>query len=289
MQLTFARIPPNKSAVLPSYIDLFRQCFPKSNIYTEKYLTWLYWNNPEGNVTGYDAWDGDRLAAHYACIPITVSVQGVTVKSLLSLNTATHPQYQGKGLFPQLAELTYQAGADAGFASVVGVANANSTPGFIRKLGFTLISPLEAKIGFGGFSKRWSDVLPETEFRRLWTPSSLTWRAANPANPITLSHMDSGVIACVASAGMGWLGAYGEIPLAAADVANIPHTPRRRTVGRVFLGLFPGDKTPCSGYINIPNRLRPSPLNLIFRPLSLNSANPSSKKILLSFLDFDAF
>ena len=55
------------------------------------YLNWLYFENPRGRVCGFDAYDGETLVAHYACIPI--KIEGFRLNSLLSLNTATHPQF----------------------------------------------------------------------------------------------------------------------------------------------------------------------------------------------------
>ena len=65
---------------------LFSLCFPQSNL-NRPYLEWLYFSNPLGNVVGFDAMDGEVLAAHYACIPTRIG----NSLGLLSLNTATHP------------------------------------------------------------------------------------------------------------------------------------------------------------------------------------------------------
>src|SRR5690349_12069268 len=134
-ELSFAPIRTD-AAALAQYGALFQACFPMTDKFTPRYLQWLYVDNPDGKAVGYDAWDGERLAAHYVCIPARAWVEGAQVPVLLSLNTATHPDYQGKGLFTKLASMTFEAGAAQGFDGVYGVANANSTPGFVRKLGF---------------------------------------------------------------------------------------------------------------------------------------------------------
>jgi GNAT superfamily N-acetyltransferase len=125
--------------------------------------------NPDGRAVGFDAWDGERLAAHYVCVPARARVDGRLVPVLLSLNTATHPRLPGQGLFTKLAAMTFEAAGEAGFDGVYGVANANSTPGFIRKLGFQLVRPLDARSG-------WADLRhgrpgpAALSFERSWSP-----------------------------------------------------------------------------------------------------------------------
>ena len=80
-------------------VRLFADCFPGVDKFSREYIDWLYSCNPDGKVVGFDARDGDRLAAHYVCIPARAQVGDEEVRVLLSLNTATHPDYQGKGLF----------------------------------------------------------------------------------------------------------------------------------------------------------------------------------------------
>ena len=109
-------------------------------------LAWRYRDNPAGQVVGADAWDGERLAAHYVACPLEARIDGRVVRGLVSLNTATHPDYQGRGLFTKLAEAAYALGAAAGYSFVIGVANANSTPGFLRRLAFQDVGRLHAGV-----------------------------------------------------------------------------------------------------------------------------------------------
>ena len=61
---------------LSRYTVLFSKCFPESAKFNPTSLNWLYRQNPDGKVIGFDAWDGERLAAHYACVPARASVGG---------------------------------------------------------------------------------------------------------------------------------------------------------------------------------------------------------------------
>ena len=167
------------------YITLFSRCFPSSNKFTRDYLHWLYRLNPHGRAVGFDAREHGRLAAHYACVPARAFVGSREVSVLLSLNTATHPDYQGRGIFTRLAELTYDIGSKLDYDSVYGVANSNSSPGFIKNLNFQLIAPLRAMIGVGPFRVNFREM-HALDFKRSWKPDSLAWRCASPSNPLAV-------------------------------------------------------------------------------------------------------
>jgi len=272
---------------LTRYAQLLSACFPGTDKFTRAYLQWLYRDNPDGVAVGFDAWDGDQLAAHYVCIAARADINGVTVPVLLSLNTATHPAHQGKGLFTKLAALTYEAGARHGYHGVYGVANANSTPGFLRKLNFQLVRPLEARIGFG--------TLPPPRpgprsFARRWDQASLAWRAACPGKP--LGARRHGDLWQFHAPAMPLVHAYAEV--AAASLPPAIALPEAGAAApatlRLFLGLRPDADGGYGRYVNIPQRLRPSPLNLIWLPLAgSDQGRLAPEAIDFSFLDFDAY
>ena len=126
---------------------LLRLVFPSAVHFTENYLDWEYNQNPAGKAVGFNAYHDHELAGHYVTLPLRARLFGSDVSGLLSLNTATHPNHQGNGLFTKLAEHTYARARDLRFEFVIGVANANSTHGFVNKLGFQLVGRLSAKVG----------------------------------------------------------------------------------------------------------------------------------------------
>ncbi|UVW30445.1 GNAT family N-acetyltransferase [Massilia sp. H6] len=279
----------NDPAALARYGALFAACFPDSGKFTPAYLDWLYVANPDGAALGFDAWDGERLAAHYVCVPARAWVEGREVLVLLSLNTATHPDYQGKGLFTKLAAMTYEAGAQAGFDGVYGVANANSTPGFVRKLGFQLVRPLEARVGLGRLRHAPKPQASALSFERSWTPETLAWRCANPHNRVHAVPGHGGKPLQLHAAAMGSLiPAYAELeaPAATAPIAGATSV---LSPLRLFIGLAPDATSSYWNYASIPMRLRPSPLNLIWRAFASHTPALDPRRIAFSFLDFDAY
>lgn len=111
-----------------------------------EYLEWLYEQSPFGGVIEVNQDDGAGRAGHYALVPITLARDGVDRACALSLNTAVHARARGGGVFVQLASEAIDAARQSGIKAVVGVANANSTHGFVRRLGFQLLTPLPVNV-----------------------------------------------------------------------------------------------------------------------------------------------
>ena len=247
---------------------------------TPQSIAGRYADNPADPVVGADAWSGARLAAHYVTCPARFLVEGRPLRGLLSLNTATHPDFQGRGLFTRLAQATYAAGTEQGYDFVFGVANANSTPGFTRKLGFQLVAPLEAGVLLRT-PRRLSDR--PVQFAADWTEELMAWRLANPAAEYR------------AAAQGETTGVWAPTHLPLVNCAAF--LPGRRAPSRagplaasLFIGLEPRLDLTRLGLLRLPERFRPSPLNLIYRPLSdraPGALDPSS--VAVSFLDFDPY
>jgi hypothetical protein len=272
--------------MLVRYESLFETCFSKHPKFGLEVLRWLYVGNPEGPAVGFDAWDGDVLAAHYVCIPTRVRIRGEEVRSLLSLNTATHPGYQGQGLFPKLAALTFEAATVDGFHSAYGVANANSSPAAVKKLGYRLVAPLQAMVGVGSLGFDLQEVSRRAGFERVWTAQALQWRCANPVNPVRLSLNGDRLLFHAKAMGM-LVSAVAELPILQDGLAQ--QQGRVWSPLRLHLGLLPDGVGGLGRYFDIPRRLRPSPLNLMYRPLSATGSAIDAGRVHFNFLDFDAY
>lgn len=271
---------------LRQYVDLLGLCFPSAKHLTLEYLRWLYVENPSGHAVGMDAFCDNKLAAHYICVPSRVAVFGKPVTALLSLNTATHPDFRGKGLFTKLADATYTFATKLGYALVYGVANANSTPGFVRKLGFQLVSPLDAKLGMGRqFAIDWERVRQTSEFSCLWDAERLGWRVRNPSNPICSISRPHGKSEHFARTDKKGISVWCETPVSLPTSDVVPPS---ALLPRLFLGLNPKGTSKTRLSIPVPKLLRPSPLNFIVLPLG-ESIKVSNDAVSFSFIDFDAY
>lgn len=261
---------------------LLRTVFPDARHFTSEGLAWQYRAGPDGRVVGMNAWAGGVLAAHYATVPMVARVNGTAERGLLSLNTATHPVHQGKGLFTRLAKATYELGASTGHGFVVGVANANSTHGFVNKLGFQLVSPLKAMIGLGPLPQ---PTPAEASFERLWSPAALAWRLAHPIHPYGWLRHGERITLYSKRSQFGARYVLGEQPWASGPPA-LPEE-SSRPLGHVWIGLDPGMHFAGRPYFDVPMRLRPSPLNLIFKDLTGGQRRLDPGTVRFHAMDFD--
>ena len=282
--MDFRPVKTDRSAI-EQQRNLFARCFPNPTQYSAAYLHWLYLENPSGSVVGFEAFDGDRLVAHYVCIPAPIILDGNERRAILSLNTATDPDYQGRGLFTQLASATYAKAAGKNFHAVFGVANANSTPGFIKKLGFQHVGSLLALVGVGSiFADQHDKIRRSATFRRSLPKSMLEWRVANPVNPVGTCRLRTGGVGYAARTHVPSLVSWTE----RADGINTSQSAPPH-LARVFVGCLPTGITPHNFYVPIPQRFRPSPLNLIYRPLGSVPDKIDPQGAYFDFLDFDPF
>ena len=192
---------------------LLQAAFPKSTHHTAAYLKWLYCDNPEGTVVGYNAWDGDTLIGHYAAIPVDLRLDGQPARGLLALHTAMHPDYRSAGVIYSLARKSCTLAASQGFACIYAVANAASTPIFVKALGFQFVAQLTAALGVSRLRPNWERALAGNRFRRHWTAASATWRAGNPCNPSSLRADNGECLIFRANTSLAPVTAYGLMPV----------------------------------------------------------------------------
>ncbi len=267
--------------------SLLQAAFPDSTHHTVEYLTWLYCHNPAGPVVGYNAWEGDVIIGHYACIPVEMYLDGETRVGLLALHTAMHPNYRNAGVIYSLARKTCKLAAQRGFACIYAVANAASTPVFVKALGFQFVCQLSAALGLAGLQPDWEKALEGNRFRRRWSAASARWRAANPANPTSLQAHDSHAMIFRAHTHIPMIAAYGLMPVEPPAPANCGSTTGPI---KLFLGLLPEGSCRFPTYLPIPERFKPSPLNFIYLPLLEGAPQTLARnEIILGVHDFDPY
>lgn len=249
-------------------------------------LNWQYNANPIGEALGLEAWEGDQLLSHCVVQPLVARLHGREVRGVMSMNAATHPSAEGKGLYFGLARELYAEAKKQNYEFGVAVTNDRSTPGFIKHCNFELIRPLEARLGFGAIRMAQTEI--ETDFEKLWNPETIAWRLSPPH--VCYRHEQRGrVMRILAPTGrFGIEAVLGHVP---------PHTvpmdrpTRRRSAQPLQLWIGLDERIDWSGslYRDLPLRLRPSPLNLIFADLTGAGVGVDPQRARWSGLDFDDF
>jgi GNAT superfamily N-acetyltransferase len=275
-------------AGLAQCADLFKACFPDTRHLTAEYLTWFYRDNPRGPVEGFNAIDRERnlIAGHYACLPCEVYLEGEKQPALLAVLSATHPDYQGKGLFPKLTSYTYEHVDAKGYTCVYGVGNALSTPPLVKKVGFQLVTPLDVRVGFGQPRIDWSVIERDGQFRRIWNEEDLRWRAKNIANPMSMSRNQRGELVLWADSINSMIKVANPVNLEGEGLEQLPSMPPHP---KLFMGLVPRGSTRFGSLIPLPDVLKPSPLNLVYKPLHTDVRTLDPERISFGFQDFDAY
>ena len=85
---------------------------------------------------GFLAYAKQVPVAFYGVLPCLMDVDGEPILVAQSADTMTHPEHRNRGLFVELAELTFQRCKDAHIRLLFGFPNQNSLPGFVGKLGW---------------------------------------------------------------------------------------------------------------------------------------------------------
>lgn len=95
----------------------------------------------------------DTPAAYYGVFPLRLRLNDQIIDGAQSGDTMTHPEHRRKGLFVQLAELTYAACREKNIRLVYGLPNPEAQPGFAklgwRTCGVWQRAQLAASPGFG--------------------------------------------------------------------------------------------------------------------------------------------
>jgi hypothetical protein len=117
-------------------------------------------------------------------------------------------------------------------------------------------------------------------------PAWLAWRLAPPGAPYTVRRRSGRCEVWADSGSFGIPVLLGEETDPAAG-ARLPAFGARSPL-RAWAGLDPARRFRWRPYAGVPLRLRPSPLQLVFRPLAAETL-PARGRVRFEALDFDAW
>ncbi|MFZ1687629.1 MAG: hypothetical protein WAU70_09420, partial [Flavobacteriales bacterium] len=145
-----------------------------------------------------------------------------------------------------------------------------------------LVSPLRAMLGIGPIVNNYNGVV---NYERVWHNKALDWRIAHPIYRYHLRLTTCRDLIFTERKQMG-----ASLLLAAMDPGSAPASmPEHNSFAplRVWIGLDSRIRWRFRPYINIPMRLRPSPLNLIFKDLTGKGRTLEADKVRFQAIDFD--
>ena len=269
---------------LRSTAKLLNQVWPDAGHLNFEYLRWQYIENPIGLAYGFNAWFENEIVGHYAAIPVSAVIFGKPELGLLSVNTAVRDDFRGRNLFKTLATNSFEKAKASGLKFVIGVANQNSTLLFKRQLKFQIVSQLDVKLGIGQV------VLPkgiaeETDFQFNMLNECLNWRMARPST--SYFSREKFIFTDTHN-----LGIKAQVTSRLNEGVQIKCSKKISFSNRInplnlYIGL--GNVITKGFFIKLPEKLKPSPLNLIFKDLTDQSRIIRPEKSIIELIDFDAY
>lgn len=100
----------------------------------KEHYHWKFRDNPAGPPIIALAEAEGKIVGQYALWPTQLRLGAELVSGAQSLDTMTHPDFRGQGMFTVLAEECMRYAAKRGVEALYGFPNDSSQPGFIRKL-----------------------------------------------------------------------------------------------------------------------------------------------------------
>src|SRR5205823_70862 len=101
--------------------------------------------NPFGASPAWVALDGDRVIGFRTFMRWEFGHAGRVYRAVRAVDTATHPEYQGRGIFSQLTRAGLDAMHNDGVDYVFNTPNEQSRPGYL-KMGWHLVGRLPVSV-----------------------------------------------------------------------------------------------------------------------------------------------
>ena len=269
---------------IEEYYNLYKRCFKNFPLTkNSSYLDWLYKDNPIGNFIGIDAVENENLIGQVGGIPQEFNFNGEKIKILQSINVCVDSNYRGKNLFSEMANRLEIYAKGQGFSFIIAIANEPASYVWKKSINMNLLSPLDALIGFGNLDLN-EYKSQSNHFFQIWNKKNLNWRANNPHNKINMCNKGNKIQLTSSS-----INSLVKI-FTFVDNNDYQLSFNKNEFNffpKLFLGLVPNIKRKF--FIKIPNFLKPSPLNFMYKDITGSQNKIEKNYIFLSYIDFDAY
>ena len=111
------------------------------------FYRWKHHANPFGRSPAWVAVDGERIVGLRVWLRWRFTQQGRRWDAVRAVDTATHPDYQGRGIFRQLTTSSLETLTAEGVAHVFNTPNEQSRPGYL-KMGWEQVGKLPVTVRF---------------------------------------------------------------------------------------------------------------------------------------------
>src|SRR3974390_1443582 len=126
--------------------ELLGRELPDPRFVDDRYLHWLYRENPYGPAYEAQVDDDGVRVAHYALIPQEYRDARGPVPCVFSLNAVVRSGTQRQGYFTKIGLELYDRAAADGRRFAVGVCNAKSIGAVTKYMGWKNVGPLPVRL-----------------------------------------------------------------------------------------------------------------------------------------------
>jgi Acetyltransferase (GNAT) domain len=109
---------------------------------SEKYIRWRYLETLAGVSPTMLAFDKEICVGSYGVWPTKLLLDGKQILGAQAIDSMTHPQYRGRGIFVEVAERCYRVLNQHGYQVLYGFPNDSAYPGRIRRLNWDHVSDI---------------------------------------------------------------------------------------------------------------------------------------------------
>lgn len=118
---------------IPSIVALLKLSLGESRMpKSEKFWRWKHVDNPFGPSAVLLAFDRELLVGVRAFMRWQWRVDGQLVSAVRAVDTATHPKYQGRGIFTRLTRNIIEQCEGEGVGFIFNTPNEKSKPGYLK-------------------------------------------------------------------------------------------------------------------------------------------------------------
>lgn len=126
-------VRPAQPTDTPAMLALMEESLGKGKVpRTEEFFRWKHRNSPFGPSPALVAIDGERIASMRTMMRWNFANPWTTVTAVRAVDTATHPDYQGRGLFRALTLRLVEELTTEGVAFVFNTPNQVSGAGYLK-------------------------------------------------------------------------------------------------------------------------------------------------------------
>jgi len=133
------RAEPADGAAILALLHATRDSAPSSH--DESFFTWKHAQSPFGASPSWVAEADGRVVGFRTFMRWEFERDGEPVRAVRAIDTATHPEFQGRGIFTRLTMHALAELATDGVAFVFNTPNERSRPGYL-KMGWRLVAKL---------------------------------------------------------------------------------------------------------------------------------------------------